>query len=250
MSIETYQRVLDELASLDFSGRFSPYLQGEPLLDSRLPDLVALARQTLPRAKLLIQSNGDALTVEKGLTLFKAGLHKMIVNCYDHHGDHVSRVQNIAREMARKHCGLRYTKSDFYHMIRAENHAKISQEITIEDKTWWKENTGENWAGNIPGAIEEPLRKSCSRPFEQLYVQFNGDVVLCCCDWRGEVIFGNLLESSLLEIYSGRIASQYRENLSQKNRKMKLCEVCNYRGAYLLRDRLRLFLYRLSSNFL
>lgn len=249
ISLETYQRVLDELASLGFSGRFSPYLQGEPLLDRRLPKLVAMARQTLPQAKLLIQTNGDALTVEKGLALFEAGLHKLIINCYDNH-EQASRMQDIAREIARRQSDLRYIKSSFYRLIRPEYHGQISLEIAIEDKTGWKEDTKENWAGNIPGALKEPLRKSCFRPFEQLYVHYNGNVVLCCCDWKGEVIFGNLLETSLLEVYSSPIATKYRENLAKKNRKMKLCEVCDYRGTHRLRDRLMLFLSRLSSIFL
>lgn len=249
ISLETYQRVLDELASLGFSGRFSPYLQGEPLLDRRLPKLVAMARQTLPQAKLLIQTNGDALTVEKGLALFEAGLHKLIINCYDNH-EQASRMQDIAREIARRQSDLRYIKSSFYRMIRPEYHGQISLEIAIEDKTGWKEDTKENWAGNILGALKEPLRKSCFRPFEQLYVHYNGNVVLCCCDWKGEVIFGNLLETSLLEVYSSPIATKYRENLAKKNRKMRLCEVCDYRGTHRLRDRLMLFLSRLSSIFL
>ena len=48
ISFETYKRVLDELAALGFSGRFSPYLQGEPLLDTRLPELVSMALECLP----------------------------------------------------------------------------------------------------------------------------------------------------------------------------------------------------------
>ena len=249
MSLETYQRILDELASLDFSGRFSPYLQGEPLLDNRMPELVAMARHTLPQAKILIQTNGDALTVEKGLALFEAGLHKMIINCYDDNGDQVSRMQNLIREVVKKQPAISYIKSSFMHnfnrMIASEGHGQISREIAIDDKTWWKEDTAENWAGNIPGSLQEPIRESCRRPFNQLYVHYNGNVVLCCCDWKGEVIFGNLMRDSLVEVYSGPVATKYRENLARKNRKMKLCEVCNYRGKYPLIDRLMAPLFRL-----
>jgi len=247
MSLETYQRVLDELASLGFSGRFSPYLQGEPLLDNRLPELVALARAALPRARLLIQTNGDALTVEKGLALFEAGLHKLIINCYDN-GDQLSRLQDMVRNMVGRQADLRLIKGNFIRMICPERPGQIRREITLEDKTWWKTDTVENWAGNIPGALTEPLRKWCFRPFNQLYVHFNGDVVLCCCDWKGEVVFGNLMRASLSEVYSSPIASRYRENLAKKNRKMKLCEVCDFRGNYLFRDRLIFFLYRLVNK--
>ena len=86
MTVETYQRVLDELASIGFTGRFSPYLQGEPLLDKRMPELLAMTRKTLPLAKILIQSNGDLFTLEKGEALFRNGLHKLIINSYDDNG--------------------------------------------------------------------------------------------------------------------------------------------------------------------
>jgi MoaA/NifB/PqqE/SkfB family radical SAM enzyme len=249
MSLETYQRVLDELASLDFSGRFSPYLQGEPLLDTRMPELVAMARHTLPRAKILIQTNGDALTVKKGLALFEAGLHKMIVNCYDKDSAQVFQRRNLIREIIKKQPAVRYTRNGFMHtfnrMIVPEHPEQIRPEIAIEDKTWWKEDTAENWAGNITGSLPEPLKESCRRPFNQLYVHYNGNVVLCCCDWKGEVVYGNLMEDSLVEVFSGPVATRYRENLAQKNRKMKLCEVCNYRGDYPFIDRIMSALSRL-----
>ncbi len=243
MSLETYQRVLDELASIGFSGRFSPYLQGEPLLDKRMPELVAMARATLPRAKLLIQTNGDALTVEKGLALFEAGLHKLIINCYDDKNQ-VSRIQDMVRAMIGKEPNLHFIIAGLARMVRPERPEQIRREIAIDDKTWWKADTAENWAGNIPGALTEPLRKSCIRPFHNLSVHFNGNVVLCCCDWKGEVIFGNLMKASLPEVYSSPVAARYRENLAKKNRKMKLCEACDYRGGFLLRDRLMFFIHR------
>jgi radical SAM protein with 4Fe4S-binding SPASM domain len=249
MSLKTYQRLLDELASLDFSGRFSPYLQGEPLLDNRMPKLVAMARQTLPQAKILIQTNGDALTVENGLALFEAGLHKMIINCYDSHGDQVSRMRELVRALVKKQPDIKNVNTifmcNFNRMIIFERPGQINREISIDDKTWWKEDSRENWAGNIPGALQAPLRKSCRRPFNQLYVHHNGNVVLCCCDWKGEVIFGNLMKNSLATIYSGPVAATYRENLARKNRNMKLCEVCNYSGDYPFIDRLLTSLSRL-----
>jgi radical SAM protein with 4Fe4S-binding SPASM domain len=246
MSLEIYQRVLAELGSLGFAGRFSPYLQGEPLLDNRLPQLLTLARAALPRAQLLIQTNGDALTVEKGLALFEAGLHKMIINCYEDQAQ-VARMRNLVTEMLGRQPDLRIVNGNLGRMIRPEQ-GQIRREIAIDDKTWWREDTAENWGGNIPGALGEPLRQSCVRPFQQLYVHANGDVVLCCCDWKGEVVFGNVMQASLSQIFSGPLATRYRQNLAQKNRKMKLCEVCNYRGDFHVREHLLLLLSRLGNK--
>ena len=244
MSIETYQRVLAELAALGFAGRFSLYLQGEPLLDNRLPELVAMARAALPRARQLISTNGDALTVDKGIGLFEAGLHKLIINCYDPQGNQVTRMHALVQEMIGRLPDLRYVRGSHARMIRSEPRGQIRREVTIEDKTWWKEDSAQNWAGNIAGALPEPLKKSCIRPFNQLYVHANGNVVLCCCDWKGEVVFGNLMEQSLPEVFSSPLATEYRENLARKNRRLKLCDVCDYRGDHRWQDRLMLSAYR------
>lgn len=247
ISLETYQRVLDELAAIGFAGRFSPFLQGEPLLDKRLPELVAMARKTLPRAKLLIQTNGDALTVEKGLALFEAGLHKLLINGYDDR-EQLARLQNLVREIIGKRPDLKRNRPGLGTMLRSESRDKIQREISIDNKTWWQVDTQENWAGNIPGALAKPLQKSCIRPFNQLYVHFNGNAVLCCCDWKGEVVFGNLLEKSLSEVWYGPVAAKYREKLARKDRRLKLCAVCNYRGNHPWQDRLLLSISRLFKK--
>lgn len=236
MSVETYQRVLEELAAIDFKGRFSPYLMNEPLLDKRLARFIAMTREALPGAQILIQSNGDALTVERGVELYRAGLHKMIVNCYDNKNDRLSRLRAIMQQIVREVPGLEAVNRDLFRMISFGNSGRHSLHMSVQDVTHWTVDNLTNRAGNTPGAKvpSRSLKKSCFRPFHQLYVRFNGDAVLCCCDWKGEVVFGNLGETSLPEVYNSDMARAYRENLKKKNRNMKLCSVCDFRGNYAL----------------
>ncbi|MGC8659582.1 MAG: radical SAM/SPASM domain-containing protein [Desulfomonilaceae bacterium] len=232
MPLDTYRRILDELAAVNFTGRFSPFLQCEPLLDKRLPDLVSLARQYLPSSKLLLQTNGDMLTAEKGSALFEAGLHKLVINCYDDKHDRLKNLNSIATEISERRPGVKHVTGNFFHMIRPEPLNSIKQEIIIENKTHWTKDGQENWAGNVPGIHlqQKSLKAWCFRPFNQLYIHQNGNVVLCCCDWKGDVIFGNILEKSLVQILDGPLATMYRKNLNEKNRRMKLCEVCDFPG--------------------
>ena len=218
MSMATYRKLLAELHALGFEGRFSPYLQGEPLLDRRLPELISMAHETLTRAKLLVQTNGDMLTVGKGVALFQAGLHKLIINCYDDDRGRLERLRSTAAEIAKQLPQVKHVMGSFYDLIRPEPLTHIRQEIIIEDKTHWTKDGQENWAGNVPGIhmVREPVKAWCFRPFHQLYVHYNGDVVLCCCDWKGEVVFGNINTQSLTEIFSGPVATMYREKLRNK----------------------------------
>ncbi|MEW6349448.1 MAG: SPASM domain-containing protein [Thermodesulfobacteriota bacterium] len=246
MTLETFQRVLDELASIGFAGRISPYLQGEPLLDKRMPQLIEMIRKTLPGSKILMQSNGDFLTVEKGEAVFGAGLHKLILNAYDSNGDRSATLNRIADELVGKVPGLRKLKGNFQTMIRPEPPGNVTREILIEDKSWWTRDSQDNWAGNVPGMppLKTPINKYCFRPFEHLSVHYNGNVVLCCCDWKGEVVFGNLNESSLTDILAGEVATTYRHNLAHQNRRMPLCERCDFKGKHPLTARIKHFLRR------
>ena len=240
MPLETYKCVLNELASIGFSGRFSPYLMGEPLLDDRIPQFIGMASTILPRAKLLLQTNGDALTIEKGIAMFDNGLHKLVINCYDGRDNHVEKMRAIGRQLAKCLPECRCIRADFHWMIRPEHPGRIAREIVIEDKTHWTRDGQDNWAGNVPGikVPREPLKRSCFRPFKQLFVHHSGNVVLCCCDWKGEVVFGNLREARLIEVYDGPIANKYRANLTQKDRGMALCKACDFRGNHPLGWRL------------
>jgi radical SAM protein with 4Fe4S-binding SPASM domain len=246
--METYRRVLAELSSMDFAGRFSPYLQSEPLLDKRLPMLIRMAREQLPKAKLLVQSNGDLLTVPKAIALFEAGLHKLIINCYDNDHGRLSRLRALADELAERIPDVRHLRRGFYSMVRTEQPGKVRKEIVVEDKTRWTADGQENWAGNVPGIhlVREPMKAWCFRPFHQLYVHYNGNVVLCCCDWKGEVVFGNINDQSLGEIFDSQLARAYRTKLKNKDRHMKLCDVCDFRGGYKLYARVGHFVSGLT----
>ena len=64
MSEETYMKLIDDLARLHFRGRLSPHFYGEPLLDTRLPELISYAKKRCPNCYILVSTNGDFLTEE------------------------------------------------------------------------------------------------------------------------------------------------------------------------------------------
>ncbi|MEL6207982.1 MAG: SPASM domain-containing protein, partial [Pseudomonadota bacterium] len=60
--------------------------------------------------------------------------------------------------------------------------------------------------------------------------RYTGDVVLCCCDWRGEVVFGNIMVEDLDTILQGDLARSYRDHLARKDRSLPLCRSCDFDG--------------------
>ena len=63
-----------------------------------------------------------------------------------------------------------------------------------------------------------------------MYINVRGEAVLCCNDWRFEVIMGDTAETSLAEIWTNAKYQAYRRALQRHNRAMPLCASCDYKG--------------------
>jgi radical SAM protein with 4Fe4S-binding SPASM domain len=70
----------------------------------------------------------------------------------------------------------------------------------------------------------------CPRPFQQMYVNYRGEAVLCCNDWRFEVIMGDTAAASLDAIWQNDKYRAYRRQLQRRNRAMPLCATCDYKA--------------------
>jgi len=183
MSEAIYCKIIDELGAMRFAGRISPHFYGEPLLDKRLPQLIAYTRRVCPWALIRVNSNGDLLTEEKLLELLASGMDRIIVTNYDDADNEV--VAALARRFPEK---VRYRR---------------------KNELWLANRAGKL---RIPGAEKETC--PCRRPMERLVVNWKGDVVLCCNDYYGAHVFGNLSQSSILDIWERPAFREMRERLA------------------------------------
>jgi MoaA/NifB/PqqE/SkfB family radical SAM enzyme len=237
MPLAVYHRIIDQLQAIQFAGRISPYLMNESLLDRRLPDLIAYTRAHCPESWIAINTNGDALSEALICRLFDAGLNSLDVNAYDSTAQHEAHLALVARVVAR--CPDIVSRVGYSNpFFQGENMPRSTRLINCRDMAFWephflaKQATPDlyNRSGNIPGAhrLKAPLALGCPRPFVQMYINYLGQAVLCCNDWRFEVVMGDTAESSLAEIWMNDKYQAYRHNLQQKNRAMPLCATCDY----------------------
>lgn len=67
----------------------------------------------------------------------------------------------------------------------------------------------------------------CSAPFDDLVILWNGDVVLCCYDYNGFNIIGNIGEDTLEKIWNGEKAREIREIFNQgRTDLLRFCNKC------------------------
>ena len=216
MPLAIYQRVIDQLHDLRFAGRISPYLMNESLLDKRLPDLIAYARARCPESWIAINTNGDALSIALLRRLFAAGVNSLDVNAYDSPAQHQAHVALVRQFVATDtHIALHTSYSNPF--FQGDHLPRTMQLINCRDLSHWE-----------PQFLAKMATPHLQNRFQQMYVNYRGEAVLCCNDWRFEVIMGDTAEASLGEIWGNTRYQAYRHQLQHNNRAMPLCVTCDY----------------------
>jgi radical SAM protein with 4Fe4S-binding SPASM domain len=196
MSGEIFFKILTDLKDIDYQGKFHLYLMGEPLTDDGIVIAVRTVRRMFPENIIYIGTNGDYLDVDMMESLIDAGITWVGVSHYDDSNNHL------------------YDLSLQYPMLVNTNVGTLRQ-------------TFYNRAGHVDISCISPT-KECDWVKDKAYVNYRGEVILCCSDYNYEVVFGNVMDKSFNEIYNSEHYNEYRKmHKSGRGKKMPLCINCN-----------------------
>lgn len=201
MAETVFKKIIDELAEIEFNGRISPQFFGEPLLDKRLVGFMEYARKKLPKAKLVLISNGDYLTVELFTKLLAVGVNRFLLTQHDETmPTHMRQlVSYIKKHPAKK------IKVDFLH---------------------FKENTPLFNRGGIVTPKVQINFPRCVYPWNPVVIDYAGDVVLCCNDYLKNVVFGNVQSAKLTDIWFSSKYTTMRKQLRKMEFSLPICKSC------------------------
>ena len=227
MDDSLFELVLQQLRAMDYSGRVTPFLQNEPLLDQRMPGFIRHIKQLLPKAYISLSTNGDRLV---DVTLRKAlagcGLDSLLINCYGSHQLYEQR-RELADEWARECRQVAvHTSGDACRHPGLPGTLRVRVRwVPAAQPDFW------NFAGAVPAvapADEQRMRHRCNAIFEQLCVNCGGDAVLCCADWRNDIVLGNVAERSLGQLWESERLREYRAcHDRHETAHLPLCQACN-----------------------
>jgi len=201
MEEDVYKKIIDELAEIKFSGRISPQFYGEPLLDKRLIQLMGYARKKLPKAKLVLISNGDYLTIDNFLKLLDTGISNFLITQHSE-----TMASNII---------------DLFSYLK--KHPEYKKKI---EYLHFKEDTPLfNRGGLVKPKVQLNLPR-CIYPENPVVIDYSGDVVLCCNDYHKNVVFGNIKTKKLIDIWFSKRFSDIRKQLRNKEFSLPICKKC------------------------
>lgn len=206
MPVDVFEKILCDLKSISYSGLIGPFVNNEPLMDSRMVSFVRMISSALPSARSYLYSNGDLADTNLLKNLFDAGLQKMIISV--HSPERMPDIEGFLRHFGSE---------------------KISLFRVFDFDT---KNSFHNRGGSIKTDIVNQQRfpdQGCVLPFRQAVINPEGTVYLCCCDFYHDVTFGSVKDSSLVNIFlNNENLNNIRAHLTRKGRSgLPLCEQCS-----------------------
>ena len=244
LETEVFQRLVNEISYFPDVKQVNPFNDNEPLADPRLPELIRYIRTKLPDVWIRLYSNGSLMTSALAEQLAFSGLNEITFSLHASTEDTYKKVMKLhnferTRErivnfhrVARDHVKIRVTMVDL-HITRPE----------MEDtKAFWRGrgieayvSRAKNWAGNLEDVSILPIYdfenvpSPCHRVMSEMYISSSGKAILCCADWREEVIFGDVNEQSLASIWESPNYRHYRRmHTAHTISSLKLCSTCTY----------------------
>ena len=215
MSLELFKKIVDECAELGITHvRMHNY--GEAFIDRKLVEKVRYAKQKGIREVGVI-SNGSLITEPVARGMIEAGLDAINISV-DASGKEVFESTRL---------GLKYDKVianiERLLRLRAESGKRrpklilsfVRQNNSVDEQAFiehWRSIADKihvtdlhNWAGTLNA--ESDVNYPCYRPWLTFTVLWDGRVSLCCADFDGKTILGNLNTQTIAEIWN---AEPYR----------------------------------------
>jgi radical SAM protein with 4Fe4S-binding SPASM domain len=244
MSLETASKIADGAAKLCPHARVEFAMRGEPTMNPKYLDIIALFRKKMPRCQLMITTNGDTIRghmQERVKKMFDAGLDFVLLDTYypKERRDALRReayelldieVVDYFKEMHPKGTG-NFQGLSPYSRNGLHNTVILMDDIQVHDGEASSRMVKTHAGSNPTSSIPEPLMKSCGRPFREIVIHSNGDVPICCDDWQKEMIVGNINDSSLTDIWQSQEFEAVRARLYHKDRGFGICAGCDAPGA-------------------
>lgn len=245
ISLELYRKIIDQLTQ-EKKKLFTLTLikDGEPLLHSQLPEMIAYAKEKNVARRIEIFSNGSLLSEKTGRSLIASGLDVLNVSLNAAHPQIHQKltgttsynkvVENLKKFMVLK----REMKSEKPLVVAKIIEMEETKDEIPDFKKMWRNTAdqvvvspGHNYGGGVvrPKSFKRE-RYPCVLPWGFMVVNFDGEVTTCCANYlRNELIMGDIRKQKLKEIWqSEKYRRLRRDHLTGNLKDWPTCRSCNY----------------------
>lgn len=226
MSDELFHKIIKEAKELGYE-EYCPFLNGEPFIFPKIWDWLDYMQKE--GVKVTLYTNGEYMDVDRlrkydNIHLINVSINAATKEMYDKimRGPDFDKVVANTKKLIEKP----FCKIKIGFVKTPENYCEKGK-----FRDMWGEYANfvpyANWTGDRKSPNKDDKQKrTCSRVARTTIVLWDGRVALCCMDYDGKVIFGDLNKDSLKDIENRKrvLIKQHKNN----NFSMHPCNVCNY----------------------
>jgi len=211
MEMDLFQKIVDECATLGIT-HVRVHNYGEPFLDKQLVEKVRYAKGRGIREVGMI-SNGSLITEELAQGMIDAGLDAINISV-DASGKEVFEstrlnleydvvIRNVETLVRLRNAAGKRRPKLILSFVRQNNSADEQQFIEHWRKVADKIHITDlhNWAGTLNATSD--VNFPCYRMWQTFTVLWDGRVSLCCADFDGRHILGDLRTQSIAQVWNG-----------------------------------------------
>ncbi len=242
MKKEVFDKFLNEMED-GKSTRIIPYLNNEPFLEKGYIDKLRKIRNKCPNTEIEISTNVSMLNETKIKELLELNLTELRLSVFGYSDKTYKKMMpGLDKEKVFNNLNLiseNYKNSNTLVSIVMIDDGNINEEefnnmkllchkLRLKFERWGYLDRSKNVSYKHNGFYNKNIC-GCeqNRPIERMHILANGDVILCCQDWKHTEIMGNIKINSIEEIWNSDKYKQVRKEIYQKNDKApEICKNC------------------------
>ncbi len=245
MTKDTARSLADQIRDLGWNPRIEFAMHGEPTMNPDYISIVKIFRRRLPKHHLMMTSNGGGLlrppgVVQSLVDLFDAGLNIFAFDAYEY--VRIKDKVDTALLSMPSNAGFDVHRYPDEKEFSPHNRygPKARKFIRVQDISVASAGTHSvlnNHTGCGSKGLKRPMEARCAKPFRELAVRWDGNVAICCNDWRGYFKVGNVVTDGLDEVWQHERMNSARRYLMKGDRKSvypcTICDAKSYRVGLL-----------------
>ncbi|MBD3155537.1 MAG: radical SAM protein [Candidatus Aenigmarchaeota archaeon] len=110
--------------------------------------------------------------------------------------------------------------------IDITDHGNLNPNIPEDKRIKVKKLEHFSSRGGLVAVNNKITKEKCYQPTRMLTITYNGDVIVCCNDYFGKHIFGNLKKENIMEVWNKKSFISTRKRLREGIPIFNICKEC------------------------
>ncbi len=253
MSEVLFKKLVDEFDDMGGGDINITGIVGDPLVNQNIVERITYLRTKKNIRNIKLSTNGILLQKVGIKRLLESGVNSILINMggmdketykmlfgtdafYEVY-ENVREILNTNKSIDRtvdltiviKYISLDGMSKNKSYLLLKELGKNSHKKIIFDNiyDSWCGRISKNDMIGDMKLKLNREKKEPCSLLYNTLSIMWNGDVVPCCRDLDGDLILGNVMEQSIIDIWKGNILKNLRESFTQGTIP-SICDKCEH----------------------